>query len=161
MTDALLIREYRESDRSDLERLAAQTVEDGTVFPFEDVAGVLDYWLTPRGRVWVACRAERVVGSYVLKPNHPDRCAHVANAGYMVDEASRGAGIGEALGRHSLEVARKQGYRSMQFNLVVSTNRAAVRLWQRLGFRIVGEVPAAFRHPAEGLVSVYVMVLEL
>jgi RimJ/RimL family protein N-acetyltransferase len=34
----------------------------------------------------------------------------------------------------------------MQFNFVVSTNTAAVALWQKLGFAIVGTLPKAFRH---------------
>jgi len=32
----------------------------------------------------------------------------------------------------------------MQFNFVVSTNERAVRLWQSLGFEIVGRLPLAF-----------------
>ena len=45
----------------------------------------------------------------------------------------------------------------MQFNFVVSTNERAVRLWQHLGFEIVGRLPGAFRHPAKGLVDAFVM----
>ncbi|HZF85160.1 MAG TPA: GNAT family N-acetyltransferase, partial [Burkholderiaceae bacterium] len=40
---------------------------------------------------------------------------------------------------------------------VVSTNAGAVRLWQRLGFSIVGTLPGAFRHPTRGYVDAYVM----
>jgi hypothetical protein len=45
----------------------------------------------------------------------------------------------------------------MQFNCVVSTNAIAVRLWQRHGFRIVGQVPGAFRHAQLGATDIYVM----
>jgi hypothetical protein len=45
----------------------------------------------------------------------------------------------------------------MQFNYVVSTNTAAVNLWKKLGFSIIGTVPQAFRHQTLGLVDVYVM----
>jgi ribosomal protein S18 acetylase RimI-like enzyme len=45
----------------------------------------------------------------------------------------------------------------MQFNFVVSTNERAVRLWQSLGFEIVGRLPEAFRHPTEGFVDAFVM----
>ena len=45
----------------------------------------------------------------------------------------------------------------MQFNFVVSTNEAAVKLWERLGFTIVGTLPGAFRHPTRGFVDAYVM----
>lgn len=45
----------------------------------------------------------------------------------------------------------------MQFNFVVSTNTAAVRLWQKLGFSIVGTLPKVFVHKEHGLVDAYVM----
>ncbi len=35
--------------------------------------------------------------------------------------------------------------------------RASVRLWQSLGFEIVGRLPAAFRDPVEGYVDAFVM----
>jgi ribosomal protein S18 acetylase RimI-like enzyme len=75
----------------------------------------------------------------------------------MVAEAARGRGVGAALCAHSLEEARRSGFRAMQFNFVVSTNTAAVRLWQRHGFDVVGTLPGAFRHPALGPVDGYVM----
>ncbi len=45
----------------------------------------------------------------------------------------------------------------MQFNYVVSTNAPAVELYRKLGFAVVGTLPAAFRHRTLGLVDVYVM----
>ena len=45
----------------------------------------------------------------------------------------------------------------MQFNFVVSPNQRAVKLWESLGFVIVGRVPQAFDHPAEGLVDALIM----
>lgn len=39
----------------------------------------------------------------------------------------------------------------------VETNNAAVTLWQRLGFSIIGTVPAAFNHPQRGLVGLHIM----
>jgi hypothetical protein len=35
---------------------------------------------------------------------------------------------------HSLEHARRRGYRGMQFNFVVSSNARAVVLWGSMGF---------------------------
>ena len=49
----------------------------------------------------------------------------------------------------------------MQFNLVVSTNEPAVALWQKLGFDVIGTVPAAFNHRTRGLVDAYVMYRSL
>ena len=86
----------------------------------------------------------RLAGTYLLKANQPGLGNHVANCGYVVASRARGQGIGEALCRHSLDVARALGFLAMQFNSVVSTN-TAIALWQRCGFAIVGTVPHAFR----------------
>ncbi len=158
---ALEIRPYAPQDLDALRRIGEEILADGSVFPFESLQGVLDHWLAPGLHTFVACLDGEVLGSYELGPNRPDRGSHVANAGYMVAQSARGRGVGQAMGEHSLELARSLGYRAMQFNQVVSTNLSAVRLWQRIGFRIVGEVPEAFRHPSLGLVSVYVMYREL
>jgi L-amino acid N-acyltransferase YncA len=99
----------------------------------------------------------RVVGSARMGPNRPGRGAHVATASFMVDEAARGAGVGRALGEYLIRWATGQGYRSIQFNAVVESNRGAVHLWQALGFRIVGTVPEAFDSASHGLVGLHVM----
>jgi ribosomal protein S18 acetylase RimI-like enzyme len=90
-------------------------------------------------------------------PNRRGLGAHVANASFMVDPRAQGRRIGEALGRHCLQEAKRAGYLSMQFNFVVSTNTPAVGLWRKLGFEVVGTLPKAFRHRERGLVDVYVM----
>jgi hypothetical protein len=46
----------------------------------------------------------------------------------------------------------------MQFHLVVSTNTAGIRCWQRNGFEVVGTLPGAFRHRQLGDVDAQVMV---
>ena len=156
-----VLRAYRDADRPEIERMADEIVRDGTVFPFEDRAGVLGYWFSPASHVVVAAEGDSILGSYSLKPNHPGRGAHVCNVGYMTAEAHRRRGIGRRLGEHSIETARALGYRAMQFNQVVSTNETAVRLWKRLGFRVIGEVPGAFRHPELGFVGALIMFREL
>jgi ribosomal protein S18 acetylase RimI-like enzyme len=105
----------------------------------------------------VAESGGRVVGTYLLRPNRPGLGSHVANAAFMVSPSARGLGVGRAMGEHCLAEARRLGYRAMQFNFVVSTNEAAVKLWQRLGFRIAGTLPGAFRHRTRGFVDAYVM----
>ena len=59
----------------------------------------------------------------------------------MVSPGHSGKGIGQRLGLHDLQEAKKAGYEAMQFNFVISTNQAAVALWQKLGFSIVGTLP--------------------
>jgi L-amino acid N-acyltransferase YncA len=117
----------------------------------------LDWWCPPGGWTYVAVGDDTVVGTYVMKANQPGQGSHIANCGYMVEPAASGRGVGEAMCRHSLDEARRLGFRAMQFNFVVSTNTRAVSLWQRCGFSIVGTVPQAFRHPTRGFVDTYVM----
>jgi len=150
------VRPYEPGDRAAIEALAAEIVADGSVFPFEDVQGVLDYWFGPATRVFVAREGGVALGTYVIKPNHPGRGAHVANAGYMVAEHARGRGVGRALCEDSIARARELGFLALQFNQVVATNTAAVRLWESLGFERIGTLPRAFRHPTAGLVDTLV-----
>jgi L-amino acid N-acyltransferase YncA len=99
-----------------------------------------------RHEKWAAVVDGRILGWYGLQPNRRGLGDHVANAGYMVASAARGRGLGRALAEHSLDRARALGFQAMQFNAVVATNTAAVRLWRALGFIIVGTVPDAFSH---------------
>ena len=98
---------------------------------------------------------------YKLRANTIGLGAHVANASFMVDSSIRGKGIGRAMGLHCLDQARRDGFKSMQFNFVVSTNTPAVTLWQSLGFQIVGTLPGAFKHMQRGYVDAYVMYRSL
>lgn len=105
----------------------------------------------------VASDGETVWGSAKIGPNQMGPGSHVANASFMVSPAARGKGVGRLLGQTALDWARAQGFRAMQFNAVVEANVAAVHLWQSLGFQIVGTVPEAFDHPAQGLVGLHIM----
>jgi L-amino acid N-acyltransferase YncA len=103
----------------------------------------------------------QILGTYYLKANQPGRGSHVCNCGYVVGAAARGKGIASAMCEHSQQEALQRGFRAMQFNLVVSTNSGAVRLWQKLGFEIVGTLPEAFLHPSQGFVDAYIMYKRL
>jgi len=84
-----------------------------------------------------------------------------ANAAFMVAPDVQRSGVGRRMAEHCLGEARRLGFRAMQFNFVVSTNEGAIRLWKQLGFKIVGTLPGAFRHPQKGYVDVYVMFRSL
>lgn len=109
---------------------------------------------------FVARIGDEIVGTAYIKPNQPGLGDHVANAGWMVAPDRQGQGLGRRFAEYVIDQARERGYRAMQFNSVVSTNNAAVALWESFGFEIVGTVPAAFRHPS-GLVPIHVMYREL
>lgn len=103
----------------------------------------------------------QILGTYYIKPNQPTLGAHVCNCGYVVGSAARGQGVASLMCEHSQQIARELGFRAMQFNLVVSTNMVAVRLWKKLGFETVGTLPGAFQHAKHGFVDAFVMFKSL
>jgi ribosomal protein S18 acetylase RimI-like enzyme len=121
----------------------------------------LAYWHAAGHEVFVFEENGQILGAYFLRPNQRGGGSHVANCGYVTAGHAVGRGIARAMCEHSLEHARAQGFCAMQFNFVVSTNERAVRLWQRLGFEIVGRLPGAFLHPTFGYVDALVMFRKL
>jgi L-amino acid N-acyltransferase YncA len=121
----------------------------------------LSYWRAPGHQVFVATDDDAIVGTYYLRANQRGGGAHVANCAYVTAPWAQARGVARAMAAHSLEHARAAGFRAMQFNFVVGSNVRAVRLWQSLGFAIVGTLPAAFEHPQLGPVDAYVMVRKL
>jgi ribosomal protein S18 acetylase RimI-like enzyme len=160
MTPRTNIRLYADGDRAAVWGIFRATVAPGDTYVFDpeiSEADALAYWLNPANCTFVAEREGRIVGSYILKANQPGLGSHVANAAFMVSPSARGSGVGRLMGEHCLAEAHKRGFRAMQFNFVVSTNHAAVRLWKELGFSIVGALPGAFAHRVHGFVDAYVM----
>lgn len=117
----------------------------------------LAYWMSADHEVFVAEESGTVVGTYYLRPNQKGGGEHVSNCGYVTAPDSTGKGVARAMCAHSMERAKTSGFRSMQFNFVVASNDRAVRLWQSLGFDIVGRIPQAFDHPTLGPVDALVM----
>jgi GNAT superfamily N-acetyltransferase len=164
MSETLLIRAADPADYEATWDILRQTNLAGDTFAYPedwDREKMLAYWFGPDRYTYTALWNGIVVGSFYIKENQPGRGSHIANAGYTTSTQHRGKGIAYAMGAWSLEEARRLGFLAIQFNLVVSTNEVAVRLWQRLGFRIIGEVPEAFQHARLGLVSAYVMYQKL
>jgi ribosomal protein S18 acetylase RimI-like enzyme len=117
----------------------------------------LAYWFSDTHEVFVAEDDNQIVGTYYLRPNQQGGGSHVANCGYITAQAFSGKGIARAMCVHSLDRAKKRGYRAMQFNFVVQTNERALHLWQSLGFELIGRLPDAFLHPTAGYTDAYVL----
>ncbi len=158
---APLLRRYAADDWPALRHLLQATFAAGDTYAFAPDIGEAEIhraWVEQPTATFVACDAQgRLLGTYFIKPNQPGLGSHVCNAGYVVAAGAQGQGIASAMCVHSQAQALALGFLAMQFNLVVSTNVRAVRLWQRLGFAIVGTLPGAFRHARLGLVDALVM----
>jgi len=160
----LSIRPAHPSDRDAIWSILEPIIRAGdtyTLAPDMSREDALAYWFSEHNEALVAEDGGAILGTYFLRANQRGGGAHVANCGYMTAPSATGRGVASAMCAHSLERARSRGFRAMQFNFVVSTNERAVRLWQKHGFRIVGQLPNAFRHPEAGYVDAYVMYREL
>ena len=161
MPTPLQIRPFEAADWPGLWSLLEPVFRAGETFPHDPAiteAEAQVAWVERSQAVMVAVDASgALVGTYYLRPNSHALGAHVANAGYVVAEQARRQGIGSRLCQHSLQAAQRLGFRAMQFNLVVSTNNAGIRCWQRNGFRVIGRLPGAFRHRQLGYVDALVM----
>jgi ribosomal protein S18 acetylase RimI-like enzyme len=154
------IRPAAPADHDAIWEILAPMIRAGETYPLaRDMSreDALRYWFSPAHAVFVAENDGRIVGTYYLRPNQQGGGSHVANCGYVTASSDGGRGVGRAMCEHSLAHAKATGFRGMQFNFVVSTNERAVRLWQKLGFEIVGRLPSAFNHPARGYVDALVM----
>ena len=164
-TTPLQIRPYEVADWPAVWALLEPVFRAGETFPHDPAISEAEAqlaWVKQNQAVMVAIDpAGAVVGTYYMRPNSLALGAHVANAGYVVAEHCLRQGVGSRLCQHSLQAARRLGFRAMQFNLVVSTNTAGIRCWQRNGFQVVGTLPGAFRHRRLGYVDALVMVQSL
>jgi ribosomal protein S18 acetylase RimI-like enzyme len=156
----LTIRPIRPEDEAAVWEVIEPTIRAGETYALpRDMreADAIAYWTGADRETFVAEDGGVLLGTYFLKANHLGGGAHVANCGYITAVAATGRGVARAMCAHSRAHARSRGFKAMQFNLVVSTNTRAVRLWESLGFEIVGRLPQAFLHPQGGYVDALVM----
>jgi ribosomal protein S18 acetylase RimI-like enzyme len=160
----LNIRQAEARDAAAIAAIILPTIREGATYTLDQDLSekqALAYWMGPDKETFIAEQEGAILGTYFIRPNQAGGGRHVCNCGYMTAAAATGRGIARRMCEHSLEHARSQGYRAMQFNFVVSTNERAVKLWQSLGFEIVGRLPAAFKHPSAGYVDAFVMYRQL
>jgi ribosomal protein S18 acetylase RimI-like enzyme len=158
------IRRAGAHDSASIIEIVLPVIREGTTYtlhPDMSEAEALAYWMGPDKETFVAEKDGFILGTYFIRPNQAGGGQHVCNCGYMTRAAATGRGVARSMCEHSLAYARSRGYRAMQFNFVVSTNERAVRLWQSLGFEIVGRLPGAFQHPVQGYVDALVMYQSL
>ena len=161
----MVIREYRDEDWPSVWSIFSDVVAARDTYVYDpewssDEARAV--WVErPPGHTVVACEGPNILGTAKIGPNKAGPGSHVATASFMVAPDARGRGVGRALGEYAVSWAREQGYAAMQFNAVVESNVAAVRLWQALGFEIIGTVPEAFEHRDLGRIGLHIMYRRL
>jgi L-amino acid N-acyltransferase YncA len=114
-------------------------------------------WMKMPRKTYVAEEEGKILGTYYIKTNQAGPGKHVCNCGYMVSSEARGRGVATFMCEHSQQMAVELGYKAMQFNFVAVSNVGAVKLWEKLGFEVVGRLPKAFNHPSKSFVDALVM----
>jgi RimJ/RimL family protein N-acetyltransferase len=159
------IRPAEQKDWTAIWQIVRPVFRAGETYPFSpDITEAEAHraWVELPSATFVAVDGDnKVLGTYYIKPNQPALGAHVCNCGYIVAKEARGKGVASEMCKHSQREAISRGFRAMQYNLVVSTNEVAVRLWKRQGFEVIGTLPGAFRHPRLGYVDAFVMYKQL
>ena len=154
------VREARADDADSVWAILEPVIRVGETHTLARDMGrkaALEFWFAKGHEVFIAEDGGAVVGTYFLRANQGGGGSHVANCGYVTATEATGKSVARAMCGHSLEHAKKRGFRAMQFNFVVSTNERAVRLWKSFGFEVVGTLPGAFLHPTAGFVDALVM----
>jgi L-amino acid N-acyltransferase YncA len=158
------IRKATDEDYENIWDIFSNVIKTGDTYVFNPdtlKADLQKHWFADYMDTFVAVDNDKVVGTYIIKPNQIDLGNHIANCSYMVSPKHQGKGIGHTLCEHSITFAKEKKYSGIQFNIVVSTNHSAVRIWQKFGFDIIGTTPKAFRHKQLGLVDTYIMYKSL
>ena len=143
---SVFVREYQKTDIPYMTEIWNEVVDNGVAFPQKNLltTGEATAFFAQQSFTAVAEDAGEIVGLYILHPNNVGRCAHIANASYCVKATERGKQIGEKLVSDSLLQGAKLGFKLLQFNAVVATNKSALKLYNKLGFITVGMIPGGF-----------------
>lgn len=143
----IVIRKYSDTDLGAMTKIWNHIVKEAKYFPQENSLSDKEAsaFFADQTFTGVAEDDGEIVGLYILHPNNIGRCGHIANASYAVKADQRGKRIGEKLVVHSLEMAKKSGFRIMQFNAVVADNKGAIHLYKKLGFKELGTIPGGFK----------------
>lgn len=142
------IRKHTDNDLPAMIKIWNEIVEDGIAFPqmecLDNNSGSEFFNMQTYCGVAENLDNHEILGLYILHPNNVGRCSHISNASYAVSKNVRGMKIGEKLVKDSLIQGKKNGFKILQFNAVVSTNIAARKLYEKLGFVQLGTIPQGF-----------------
>ena len=156
----ILIREAAQDEFADIWPIFEEIVSAGDTYAYPKETSKAEgerLWMKVPRKTFVAESDGEILGTYYIKTNQSGPGSHVCNCGYMVRTAARGKGIATAMCEHSQQVALELGYSAMQFNFVASSNEGAIRIWQQMGFEIVGRLPRAFNHPVRSYIDALIM----
>lgn len=159
----IMTRQYTEADVLHMMTIWNDIVEEGMAFPQEEPLTIEEAraFFAEQSYAGVAEENGEILGLYIVHPNNVGRCGHIANASYGVASGQRGKRIGEKMVVDSLEIAGSLGFRIMQFNAVVTTNKGAIHLYKKLGFTPLGVIPNGFKQKDGRYVDMVAFYIEI
>ncbi|WP_207940557.1 hypothetical protein DOK78_001936 [Enterococcus sp. DIV2402] len=159
----ILFSAYKQEHLKQMTDMWNAVLLDGNAFPGEEYysKASFDNYLREQSLVTCVWLNGELAGFFVIHPNNIGRCAHVANASYVIDKKFRGKGIFNHMVGQSLIQSKELGFLGMQFNAVVSTNYAAIKTYINHGFEIVGTIRNGFRMKDNSFSNMYVMYRDL
>ena len=103
----------------------------------------------------------RIVGQAGIEAQgRTDKMKHRASFGISIDQAYWGLGMGRALTRACIALARQAGYRQLEL-AAVADNEHALALYESEGFTEYGRNPRGFRSRLTGWQALVLMRMEL
>ena len=158
------IKEVNEGYFEEIWPIFQEIVKDADSFPYppgitKEEAKKL--WFAPGARVYIAYIESKPVATRYIVPNKVGLGSHIANTGVMIDKKYRGKGLGKSMMELAIKKAKELGYKAIQLNLVLCTNKASIEICKKYGFEIVGKIPQAFYYKQEKYVDAYIMYKKL
>lgn len=156
----LEIREAKEDQFNDIWHIFQEVVKEGDSYPylpnisFEEAQKA---WFAPNAKVYIAYLGDKPVATRYIVPNKAGLGSHVANTGVMIAKSYRGQSIGKQMMQFAISKCKELGYKAIQLNLVVVTNKASIKICQDHGFQIIGTLPNAFHFKQQYYIDAYVM----
>lgn len=146
MKEEIIIREFKKDDIKYMIDIWNEVVLQANAFPQIECLNEEEGLKFFKSQSFTAVITidDKISGLYILHPNNIGRCAHIANASYAVDKSMRGKHIGRELVKHSLLKAKELNFKVLQFNAVVKSNKAAIHLYEELGFKKLGTIPNGY-----------------
>lgn len=145
----IIIRPFEAKDLPQMAEIWNEIVSEANAFPQEELltTDTANDFFSSQTLTAVAEKEStgEIMGLYILHPNNIGRCGHICNASYAVCKKFGGMGIGRKLVKDCMVKGKENGFKILQFNAVVSTNTAARRLYESLGFEQLGTIKGGFR----------------
>ncbi len=141
-----------------------QVVQEMDTYPYPPDISKEDamlHWFSSGAHVFNGYIGDQCIASRYIVPNKIGLGSHICNMGQIVDVTCRGQGIGRQMMEFGIKKATELGFRAIQLNLVVSTNKASIKICEEYGFDIVGTLPEAFFYKREKYVDAFVMYKKL